>query len=223
MIDKKYFQVMLLIIISCFSSSYVLGTTKIQLTHSSETNSGAIELFDLIEAYAIPQNESYNVQNWDVLANDDRISWKTDGVSWSEKNQTYFRRGAVIVQVNNKKLFELHRRTVDHRWSINLLGSRSGVSEIKISSDGNFHELDGFDLGAYLENRKASILKKECDNNGGSSFGAVLYAVKSLDRNKYWLIYEWSCGTVGCSASISIYFIGSQALSSCVKYGHQDA
>ncbi len=186
-----------LILTACLTMTATAGT--------SENNPPTIDFWDLLTMFMIA--ESASVLDWRTGNEaDSPIHWKTPGVKWDKRHRSYARRGEVVVTVNGKPSYHLERYVTPSAWAIELLGSRTGVTEVvlRTMSPGDPDLENAANHGVQLE-----LLK--CDPVLAATTGAQLYRIKVPGKRSAYLLHTWSCGSGGCWSNLSLFLIKEAA------------
>jgi hypothetical protein len=172
-----------------------------------------MELTQFFGSLLIPATESYTNPDWKSLSKKlNSVSWLTDGIAdASELNKKlgnfYFREGRIVFSNNLLSTHEVLGKTAQPgQWSVELFGARSFVNEVSIKMLNNVQEYN-LDVVAILKKNNYSVATLKCNRETEpASSGNVVYTVESNGFKPVWLKDEWSCGSAGCVAYITLFY-----------------
>ena len=175
----------------------------------------ATELVDLIKVFMLPSSADYNLLPWRTGTEVQAISWHHDGIrncpQYLRNNHSLCRNGSSIVHINGKAIpMVLKRRMGPAPWQITLRGSRAGVNVVSLDSNVLSHEIGTNFLEHAIKNNH--VLKiTHLHRCGEISGGKRLYRVSTPARKDAFVQEWWSCGSGGCSADLTIFFVKEDA------------
>ncbi len=151
---------------------------------------------DVLQAFVIDENVSYNVQSWNVTDNKNySVSWENEDIIWDNKSESYYKRGSIEIIIEGKYL---------GNWTILLMGSRAGVTKVIFYYPNNQH-MEKIDIEKLFRKRGIEHTFIKCDEDM-ASYGFESWVIIPIDKQKAWISYEWSCGSAGCSAKVILYY-----------------
>jgi hypothetical protein len=191
----------------CFSSEPIEPDSKRNM-----------DVVPFISSLLIPSNQSYTNPGWISISKKlNSVAWLAEGIqSASESNQKignyYSREGRVIFSHNGLPLYEiLGKKPQPGDWSLELLGARSFVNEISFKMLNHTQEYN-FDIVSILKNNNYSVTLYKCSKESEPAIsGNVVYTVKLKHFKTLWLKEEWSCGSAGCAAYLTLYYNKNRA------------
>ncbi|MES2824901.1 MAG: hypothetical protein V4732_14950 [Pseudomonadota bacterium] len=186
----------------CSSSDVVASDAK-----------NSMELLLFFKSLLIPASEAYTNPDWKSLSKKlNSVSWLSDGIKdSSELNKKlgnfYFREGRAIFNNNGLSIYGvLGENAQPGEWSVELLGARSFVNEVSIKMLNNTQEYN-FDVVGMLTKNNYTVTPFKCNKaSEPASSGNVVYAIESNGFKSLWLKDEWSCGSAGCVAYVTLYY-----------------
>ncbi|MES2676114.1 MAG: hypothetical protein V4660_17880 [Pseudomonadota bacterium] len=192
----------------CLKSSLCVSSVAID---PDPKNNMELALF--FNSLSIPDNEAYTNPDWKSLSKKlNSVSWLTEGIKESSElnqkiNNFYFREGRAIFNNNGSSIYEVLGKTPQPgKWSVELLGSRSFVNEVSIKMLNNTQEYN-FDIVGILKKKNYSLVPLKCNKTSEpASSGNVVYVIESNGFKSLWLKDEWSCGSAGCAAYVTLYY-----------------
>ena len=175
---------------------------------STMAASNSIELSKLISSFLLSDNSDFG--SWSVGTTPDfPIKWKTSGLADGTKcnvEDPFCRRGTTVVTINGKVTHKvLAQKARPGQWLITLSGPRAGVNQVTIESDVSSDSLNEMDIPSIMDKARIKLTPIKCLKELASS-GNVLYKVTAPNKKPAWLLNEWSCGSGGCTRSLSIYY-----------------
>lgn len=185
------------------SSNLIVGTN---CTLNAQASVGRMEFTKLIQLYMLPQGASFNEANWDTGSDTKTpISWNHNGTreceAYLEKEYgvPFCRNGSIALTILGKPTHTILERTIQPaRWNVVLMGSRGGVSFVKISSNVLSQNLDPGLLKAIAKQTHKALTVTSLNQCGGSTNGTELLRVVSSGRQAAYIQEKFSCGTAGC-------------------------
>lgn len=202
--------------------TFLLVCINSSLSFSSESvepsTKNSMELTQFFGSLLIPASEGYTNPDWKSLSKQlNSVSWVTEGiVDASEFNKKlgnfYFREGRIVFNNNGLPTHEVLGKTPQPgQWSVELLGARSFVNEVSIKMLNNTQEYN-LDIVGILKKNSYSVATYKCNKETEpASSGNVVYAIEHKGFKPAWLKYEWSCGSAGCAAYITLYYSKDRA------------
>jgi hypothetical protein len=162
-----------------------------------------VEFADLINMLAV--NKSTDTANhevtqvWEVLAdrNTSPVNWLTSGGGAS-------RTGEIILTFSGKPVETLDTYLTPAIWKLTLTGNKTGVDEAEIECDVLTRKLGHLDIPSLC--KKDNINSDMIKSTGDPSTGEQHYQLTFPGKEPMWMIYEWSCGSGGCSAYFTLYY-----------------
>jgi len=161
-----------------------------------------IEYIDLIELFSLPLNADYTFNSWETGANLQAIEWLHGGVKWDKNGAT--RSGQAIVTINGKPLQLLGKRLEPIKWYIKMYGVRGGAYKVEIGTDYILYELGNVLLDSFKK-KNYTYKKIQCGESVYGSYNQTVYKYNS-DTVKGWVYLEVSCGSAGCSETVTILY-----------------
>jgi hypothetical protein len=162
-----------------------------------------IEFSDLIIQLSVdkkPENDPNKLLgDWKVLADKN-----TSPVNWLTKGANGKRSGEVIISFENKPLETLDNYVIPVIWRITLTGPAEGPEKIAIACDELMGSVGKLDIPRLLSKKK--IEAEPISSLGDPSTGEKRYKIYAPNKEPMWLVYNWSCGSGGCSASFTVYY-----------------
>ena len=197
----------------CLNSSLSFSSESVE----PRTKNG-MELTQFFGSLLIPASESYTNPDWKSLSKKlNSVSWLTEGiVESSEFNKKlgnfYSREGRIVFSNNGHSTHEVLGKTAQPgQWSVEFLGARSFVNEGSIKMLNNAQEYN-LDIVDVLKKNRYSVATYKCNKETEpASSGNVVYAIESNGFKLVWLKDEWSCGSAGCVAYITLYYSKDRA------------
>jgi hypothetical protein len=167
------------------------------------------EIDQLLITFMLPENASYNVLDWNTgSSGQNAILWRHPGIKDCPKHiedqYAFCRLGDAILTNRGKVTHTRLRKFVEPgRWEVALMGARSGVSAVSISSGISSQELEPVALRANLQqsSRLRVTSLKQC---GGASEGVELMRLVASGKKPAYLTQEWTCGSGGCGISLHL-------------------
>jgi hypothetical protein len=162
-----------------------------------------VEFEDIIAMLAVDKSSQTGNQNvmqaWEVLA--DR---NTSPVNWLTSGGGQTRVGEIILKFDGKPVETLDTYLIPAIWKLTLSGSKAGVDKASLDCDVLTDKLGHLDIPALCKknNTQCTLIK----STGDPSTGAKHYQVDVPGKESLWLVYDWSCGSGGCSADFTLFY-----------------
>jgi hypothetical protein len=158
------------------------------------------DLITLLAAGKKPGNDPNKIAgDWKVLADKN-----TSPVNWLSKGANGRRSGEVIINFENKPLETLDNYVIPVIWQITLMGPIEGPDKVTIECDELMSNVGMLDVPRLLAKKK--IESELISSSGDPSTGEKQYKLNIPNKELLWMVYNWSCGSGGCSASFAIYY-----------------
>jgi len=170
-----------------------------------------IDLIDLVSIFLIPASLQSTAPGWQTGAEPGSpIRWETDGIQWVDTRNANIRTGEVIVTISGEPIHILRKYWEPNPWRITAIGPRAGIFRVEISSQINSQELQ-LDMEGEMDKRQIRYRIDKCDPIGAASSGGRLYSIQVAGKQSAWLYHEWSCGSGGCSAFLTVLLFKEDA------------
>ena len=158
------------------------------------------DLIILLAADKRPENDPNKISgDWKVLADKN-----TSPVNWLSRGANGRRSGEVIINFENKPLETLDNYVIPVIWQISLIGPMEGPEKVTIECDELMSNIGKLDISRILAKKK--IESELISSKGDPSTGEKHYKLNLPNKEPLWMVYNWSCGSGGCSASFTIYY-----------------
>ncbi len=192
------------------------------LSFSSEpvepSTKNSLELTQFFDTLLIPASEGYTNPDWKSLSTKlNVVSWVTEEIVEASEfdkklGSFYFREGRIVFKNNGVPTHEVLGKVPQlGQWSVELFGARSFVNEVSIKMLNNTQGYN-LDIAGILKRNSYSIATYKCSiETEPASSGNVVYAIEHKSFKPAWLKYEWSCGSGGCAAYITLYYSKDRA------------
>lgn len=186
----------------------------------SFANQQSIEFDQLIKYFLIEEKSLGTVIGWDAGADQKSpIKWLHDGIKDAPKNKNNFsfsRKGEVVITVNNKPTHTiLKKKITPGTWTIQMLGSRAGPTNIDISMNSVTQE--GLpDLINFLKKKGAKLSIQQCPDEPIMD-GNTLYSLGFKGFKNAYIVHGWSCGASNCSQDVHIIHANTPPKIECLK------
>ncbi len=179
---QKIFTLFILLLITGFS----FGQVK------------KIELFDLIKKF-VQDSAKYDVSgDWSVgHPATFPVKWQADRIEMSDDEKiNFFRKGTADITLNG--------RNFTGKWTVMLMGPRSGFSSFSIASPNisNFRPRQTID-SLFPKKLYSYQLLISCDASSG--YGFYYYQIKIPKKVTSWLKVSWLCKEAGCTIILDCY------------------
>lgn len=203
--------------IKCFKT-FITGLFLISSTSFASQTS--IEFDQLIKYFLIEEKSLGTVIGWDAGADQNSpIKWLHDGIKDAPKNKdnfSYFRKGEVVITVDKKPTHTiLKKKITPGTWTIHMLGSRAGPTNINISMNSVTQE--GLpDLITFLNKKGAKLKLQQCPDEPIMD-GNTLYSLSFKGFKNAYLVHGWSCGASNCSQDVKLIHANSAPKIECFK------
>lgn len=158
------------------------------------------ELILLLAAEKRPENDPNKITgDWKVLADKN-----TSPVNWLSRGANGKRLGEVIINFENKPLETLDNYVIPVIWQISLIGPMEGPEKVTVECDELMSNIGKLDISRLLAKNK--IESELITSSGDPSTGEKQFKLNMPNKEPLWMVYNWSCGSGGCSASFTIYY-----------------
>lgn len=170
-----------------------------------------VDLFDLISFFLLGEGDAEDTfPDWFSGAEEDSpVEWITEGLSTDKESQLFMREGEAVVTLDGNPIYVLKKKKEPARWSVKIIGPRTGIDSVEISSVVNSQDIQ-LEFDDALKKRNIQYKLVRCDLAGMASFGERVYAVKFPKMRPCWIAHAWSCGSSGCSADLKIFGMNSR-------------
>jgi len=190
----------------------------------AQSSNSRIELSELIRTFMIPRGVSYNILGWDTGSEAETpISWQHAGLERcpayviKELGTQFCRTGQATVMVRGKPTHTVLGRVVEPgKWEIILKGPRSGVAFVTLGPGINSQQLGSGLLESASSNAADGFQLSALKSCGVTTSGFRQFRVTALGKEAALAHEEWSCGSAGCSISITL----SSDLTSASRLGN---
>ena len=157
-----------------------------------------INLFDFVKKFIQDSSEFETSGDWAVgHAATYPIKWQSDRIEMSDDMKiNFFRKGTADIMFGGRNL--------PGKWTIMIMGPRSGYSSFSIASPNNNSLKPRLTIDSLFGNKLYSAkLLINCDASSG--YGFYYYVLKIPKKVTSWIKVSWLCKEPACTVILECY------------------